>query len=111
MANEIHKILKQRLREAREANGLSQRDLADKLGLKVAIVSHWETGRRLPSLDVLVRLCEVLNRTPEFFLVEDIGGAKELSKPVKRLARLAETLNAENVQTLISVADSLSKRR
>jgi transcriptional regulator with XRE-family HTH domain len=52
--------LKDRIRAAREACGLSQRDLGVALGLDRATVANWERGHREPPVDTLLQLAEVL---------------------------------------------------
>lgn len=42
-----------RIRSRREALGRSQSDIAGSCGLAPAVVSHYETGRREPSLEAL----------------------------------------------------------
>lgn len=37
-------LLSARIRSAREAVGLTQRELADRLGVSPRTISHWETG-------------------------------------------------------------------
>jgi transcriptional regulator with XRE-family HTH domain len=49
-----------RLRELREAAGLTQRDLADKIGVHVDAVARWEQGRREPSWATVLALAEAL---------------------------------------------------
>lgn len=41
---------------ARENVGLTQKEVADKLGLDQSAVSLWETGKTAPRASVLVRL-------------------------------------------------------
>jgi transcriptional regulator with XRE-family HTH domain len=58
-----------RVHEARAAAGLSQRELAGALGLRSAVaVGDWERGKAFPKFETFLRLCEVLNRPPAFFL-------------------------------------------
>lgn len=49
-----------RLRVHREALGLSQADLATRLGVTQPCVSNWESGIRSPGIEQLVRLAETL---------------------------------------------------
>ncbi len=53
-----------RLRKARLELGLSQKDLAKKLGTTHVSISRWETGTIFPSPYYLHRLSEVLGKTP-----------------------------------------------
>jgi transcriptional regulator with XRE-family HTH domain len=66
MKKSLGKILKSR----REALGLSQRELARKLGVKASHVGYLENGRRRPSLPLLGRLADTLglDREPIFLL-------------------------------------------
>jgi len=50
-----------RLRELREAKGLSQRDIEDRTGLNRAYVSKSECGRGTPTLQVLERWANALD--------------------------------------------------
>lgn len=49
------------LRLERLANDWTQDNLAEWSGLPVSAISHFECGRRSPSLDNLRRLCRALN--------------------------------------------------
>lgn len=50
----------QQLRTARRAHGLTQGDLADRLGVTQPVISRWERGRSRPSPVQLVALQELL---------------------------------------------------
>lgn len=66
-----------RLREAREARGLSGPTLADLLGVTRQAISQFENGEKSPAQDTLRRMTEVLNLPQPFFLrpvVEDTAG-------------------------------------
>ena len=52
------------LRAARVNAGLDQSDVAHKLGVNIATVSSWETGKTRPSLENFKKLCE-LYKWPE----------------------------------------------
>lgn len=56
-----------RLREAREARGISGIALADMLGVTRQAVSQYETGSATPAPDVLDRISRVLNIPERFF--------------------------------------------
>lgn len=47
------------LRAARVNAGLGQSFVAYKLGVNVATVSSWETGKTKPSLDNFRKMCEL----------------------------------------------------
>ena len=57
--------LKGALRRAREARGLASRTLAYELGYSHAVVSNWETGRRIPTFDQVIALVDAMSITGE----------------------------------------------
>lgn len=48
------------LRDARMAKGFSQGDLARRINLTKGAVGHYETGKRMPSLETVSRIAYVL---------------------------------------------------
>ena len=59
---------KDRLREVLKENGISQRALAKRLFLSQSIVNNYCTGKREPSLDVLMLLCKELDVSADYLL-------------------------------------------
>ena len=65
-----------RIREAREAAGLSQRQLGIVAGLDVSVASprinQYEQGRHMPNLQMLERLGQILDRPlPWFYAIDN----------------------------------------
>ena len=54
-------VISRILRERREGAGLSQRDLAERVGVTAASICYYETGRRTPSLSTLMKLKSALD--------------------------------------------------
>lgn len=50
-----------RLREIRKKQGMTAQVLAEKLGVSQGAISHYETGRRKPSIDMVVKMAKVFN--------------------------------------------------
>ncbi len=55
-----------RLTELRKARELSQEDVAKKVGVQPGLISHFETGRRSPSLLVLKKLADALGTSMDY---------------------------------------------
>ena len=49
-------LFRERLKELRLENGLSQQKLANELGFCNQTISFWETGSREPDLDTLLKI-------------------------------------------------------
>jgi transcriptional regulator with XRE-family HTH domain len=60
--------LNEKIRNAIKQAGYKQKEVASMLKVTQAAVSEWVTGRSAPRHGMLVRLAEVLNLPPEWFL-------------------------------------------
>jgi transcriptional regulator with XRE-family HTH domain len=84
-----------RLRELRQASGLSQRQLARLIGQDSSNVSFWERTGRLPRVDLVIPIAKALGVTVEELLgqpkpsrVTAPGGrARQLFEAVSRMPR------------------------
>ena len=56
------------IQHLRKAAGMTQRELAEKLGISFQAVSKWENGDALPDTGLLLELCDVLNTTADKLL-------------------------------------------
>lgn len=57
-----------RIRKYRENRGLSQKDLADLIGVSNSRVSNWEQGINRPNADIVADICKALNISPSELL-------------------------------------------
>lgn len=56
------------LKTLRQKEGMTQLQLAQKLGLTKSVISAYETGLRLPSYDVLIHIAKIYNVTTDYLL-------------------------------------------
>ena len=61
-------ILSDRLKEQRELKHLSQKQVADAVSMSASIISNYENGERLPSLDNLITLARFYKCTTDYLL-------------------------------------------
>ena len=57
-----------RMKELRKRLGIEQTELAQRMNLARSTIAMWETGRSMPSLDMLIQLCEILGCTTGYLL-------------------------------------------
>ncbi len=57
-----------RLNEVLKYNNMSQSTLAKKIGMSQSIVNNYCTGKREPSLDVLILICKALGESADYLL-------------------------------------------
>lgn len=67
----------EKLKEARKQAGLSQEQLAEKIGISRSTVAKWETGMGLPDIDNLKIISDLLDVSVDYLL--DSGEAIEQS--------------------------------
>ncbi len=72
--------LADKIHEARKRAGLSQEELADRLGVTRQAVSKWETGKSVPDTENIRRMTVVLAVSADYFLGSgstEAGGGPE----------------------------------
>lgn len=93
--------LSNKIYEMRKAHGLSQEQLAEKLGVSRQSVSKWESGESIPELERLVEISKIFNVTTDYLLKES---------EVDELTIRTEMLERQQ-QTLLSEAEKTERRR
>ena len=57
-----------RLKECRKSKKLTQKNIADSLGVSERAYQHYELSTREPNHDTLVKLCTTLNVSSDYLL-------------------------------------------
>lgn len=104
-----------RLREIREAKGLSQSDIEERLGMLRSTVSRIECGYYVPRVKTLEKWASVLGVSLAELFTEG-RGAQEPFKEVRvpfyeqRLLEWARRLNQRDKRLLVSIAKTMVKQ-
>jgi transcriptional regulator with XRE-family HTH domain len=123
MDKPLSSILGAAVRTARVRAGLTQEDVAERIGMASEVYGRMERGQMLPRVENLRRLCLVLNVPPHELLgLESMGlGRAELTweegKPrpddtadMRRLLRRLRRLNETQVKLLSLIAGAMMNR-
>jgi transcriptional regulator with XRE-family HTH domain len=101
-------------REAREQRGLTQAEVAVRIGVAMEVYGRIERGLLLPSMQTFLSMCHVLEADPRALLGRmDPGSAPgprqtaEDPPHVRRLTRLARELGEAEVLALLGVAKAM----
>ncbi len=70
--NSISEIFANRLKYLRSEKKLSQKQIADKLGIAVSTYANWEQGRREPSIVDIYKIISVLEIQPNELFGDDV---------------------------------------
>lgn len=74
-----------RIKDARKAAGLTQKELADKINVGNTTISNWEKGVSRPDADQIQVLCWALDVQPNYFLGSPQGSVDELADLLQTL--------------------------
>ena len=62
-----------RIKEVRKKNGLTQEQLAERLDVSVEFVGQIERGLKLPSMQVFIKIVEVLKVSADYLLRDSVS--------------------------------------
>ncbi len=109
-SNKFRKVFAERLKEARTRRGLDQSLLAERIGLKPSAISHFENGRRVPSVETLLNLADELNVSASVLLGRD-KEVQAQGPALRELLCTAADLRERDLATTLALARELSKRK
>lgn len=72
-------MLGERIRELRESRGLSQADLARRLGKSKQSICNWENNNILPSIEMLISLSQFFSVSCDYLLELDQRKSLEIT--------------------------------
>lgn len=104
--------LGKKIRAHRDELGLTQAELADKLGLTYSSVSQWESGRATPRTPILRQLADLFNTTVADLMGEDateaaISGTSRMV-PLLGFAHMGEPCDEGNLSDEVEVPASIA---
>ena len=70
--------------ERRRAQGLTQAELAERLGITDRAVSKWETGRSLPDSSIMLDLCRLLSISVTDLLCGEVVSMENYNKELEK---------------------------
>lgn len=91
-------MFKDKFKELREKEGLSQQELADKLFVSRSAVAKWENGNGIPSDVNLDSICKIFNVEEEWIL-----SRSELKKITKKNENIKEIIKYLTIILIINV--------
>ena len=101
-----------KIRTLRKKLGMTQKELAEQVGLTPSFISQLEKNLISPSLDSLLKLSEKLNTQPIYFLTDGESGPlqKMVIKPSERQDIHLPELKSNDLKLQLLVSDVLNRR-
>ncbi len=97
--------LDKKLRDLRQEHGMTQLQVAQKVGVTAAVISAYENGLRFPSYGILVKLAGLYDVTSDYLL--GVSGRKNAeSKYVVSL----DGLSPSNINLVMQIIDALKQK-
>ena len=81
-----------RFREAREKAGLSTLEVSKRIGVSQPAVSQWDTGNKIPSVEMLCKLADLYCVSTDYLL--------GLDEPIESIPRKDEIIPVETLRAL-----------
>lgn len=92
-----YKEVGRRIAKRRKELGLKQFEVNERAELSDKYLSHIETARTIPSIEVLMKICSVLNITPDNLLL-----GSTITNTDQQLAEKLKLVTGENKEKLLS---------
>lgn len=101
------KTIGAQIRKMRKAKGMTQEQLAEKAGVGITHISHIETGRTVPSLDIVICLINAFECSADELLGVEIK--KDIAIRNNWLTELVEDCSSLEVKIIADMVVSLKE--
>ena len=102
-------MFQRRLKELRKLNKLTQIELAKKLDVTSGAVALWETDKRVPDIETILKISKVFNVTTDYLM------GNELENQIIVIGKSGNfqsfSLNEKDLKTITNLADSLQDNK
>lgn len=91
----------EKIKSARKAKKLTQKQLANKIGAAHNSISDWENDKNKPDPDMIELLCGVLEITPNYLLISSSDDFSPIEKSIIKKYRALDDLGRSHVDTVL----------
>lgn len=102
LENNIRSVLQRNLNKYIKNSKMSQKEIAEKLGVSKAAITNWLNGSNSPNMEVLANLCMVLNVPMSKMLSDE---TIKLTEKEKKLLDNFKQLNEKGKDELIRFSE------
>lgn len=103
-----YEMISNRIRQTRTGKGMSQRELADKLGVSKEYISRMECGHaKLNNIEVIDRISEILDVPFEYLVKGIVVASDEYMRD--EIAEILKGCSPERKKTIIKIANLVTK--
>ena len=105
--DDIKSIVARNIVELRQANHMTQLDLAEKLNYSDKTISKWERAESTPDIAVLIEIAQLFGVTLDYLVKAEHGDVQEVQKPAReepKYNRKAIAYISESVAWILAIA-------
>lgn len=99
----------EKLKRARAASGMTQKELAEKIGRSPKLIGHWETGYSQPDADTISTLLQIYGLDANDFFDVHNDGLQITTADETRLIRAYRALPEQDRRALVRFAEYADK--
>lgn len=106
---ELYELMSSNLKKYMQLRNISQLELAESLGVSQQSVSNWCTGLKMPRMNKIDRICELLEISREELMRAEpafTGARAALSASEERLIRNYRILDSEDRQQVEMIVET-----
>lgn len=108
-------MIYERLKQLRQSRNLTQAELATQLNVSQGTIGNWESGKRTPDIEMVVRLAQYFNISTDYLLGKsdnmnfsnNIKGNKNIIQQGEIYCNNNHVISNENPNTIHSLSDDL----
>lgn len=101
--------MKLKIKELREDAGLTQKELAERIGNMQRNISNWENGSSEPDCETILRLCDFFDVSVDELFGYDMQERRGADNTEKLIYRTVHTLTEEQKTALLKFLQSFEK--
>lgn len=102
-----YKEVGRRMAKRRKELSLKQYEVCELVNVNYKYISNLETGRSIPSLEVIMNICEALQTTPDYLLLGTLSGEGGFTDKI--LAERISRLSPKDKKLLLGIIELLEK--
>ena len=105
--DDIKSIVARNIVELRQANHMTQLDLAERLNYSDKTISKWERAESTPDIAVLIEIAQLFGVTLDYLVKAEHGDVQEVQKPAReepKYNRKAIAYISESVAWILAIA-------
>lgn len=98
----------ERLKTIRKIKGLTQKELAEKVGVERATIAGYETNRSNPNFEILIKISKVLNISSDYLIgKDDHQGTKSYRVPIIKNS----SIGPQQTMEYVVIEDSIDNNK